>query len=52
VNVMDQYRPEWKACLQDDAFELCRRITKKEYEDTIMMARQAGLTRGIGLEGR
>lgn len=48
VNIMDQYRPEWKACTCEDAPELCRRVTKAEYEGAVQEAVGAGLTRGIG----
>jgi putative pyruvate formate lyase activating enzyme len=49
VNSMDQYRPEWNACMQGDAPELCRRITTKEYEGAVREALGAGLSRGIVL---
>ena len=42
VNVMDQYRPCWKA--EKDAM-INRRITREEYEQALEMARQAGLHR-------
>lgn len=50
VNIMDQYRPEWKACAQDGDPELCRGITKEEYDEAVGEARMAGLSRGIGFE--
>lgn len=49
VNIMDQYRPEWKACTQGDTPELCRRLTMKEYGGAVREALDAGLSRGIGL---
>lgn len=51
VNIMGQYRPEWKACAQDDDTKLCRGITKEEYDEAVGEARMAGLSRGIGFEG-
>jgi putative pyruvate formate lyase activating enzyme len=42
VNVMDQYRPCWKA--EKDA-AINRRITRGEYEQALAQARQAGLYR-------
>ncbi|MBT8507824.1 radical SAM protein [Methanomicrobiaceae archaeon CYW5] len=49
VNIMDQYRPEWKACTADEFTCLCRRITGEEYDDAVQAARAAGLHRG-GME--
>ena len=42
VNVMDQYRPCWKA--EKDA-AINRRITRGEYEQALEMAGKAGLHR-------
>lgn len=50
VNIMDQYRPEWKACTADEFTCLCRRISDEEYDDAVEAARAAGLHRGIGFE--
>jgi putative pyruvate formate lyase activating enzyme len=44
VNVMQQYRPEYKSC---DYPELSRRITHGEYLDAVKMARRFGLHRGF-----
>ncbi|UCE43797.1 MAG: radical SAM protein [Candidatus Bathyarchaeota archaeon] len=44
VNVMFQYHPEWKA---KELPELRRRLTKKEREDAIRLAKEAGLTNFI-----
>ncbi len=41
VNIMSQYRPMYKA---SDYPKISRRITRKEYEDAIRWAREAGLT--------
>ncbi|MEM2815614.1 MAG: radical SAM protein, partial [Candidatus Bathyarchaeia archaeon] len=40
VNVMFQYRPEWRAY---EVPELRRRLTKSEMEAAIRIAREAGL---------
>ncbi len=40
VNVMDQYYPYFKAC---DFPEICRRITKEEFEEVYSFARSLGL---------
>jgi putative pyruvate formate lyase activating enzyme len=42
LNMMSQYRPAYKA---DSYPELNRRITAKEYNAAVQMAREAGLTR-------
>lgn len=42
VNLMGQYRPEYKA---SEFPELNRRITRREYQEALVWARQAGLTR-------
>lgn len=42
VNIMDQYRPEYRA---GDYPPLDRRITSGEYKDAVSMARNAGLHR-------
>ena len=44
VNIMDQYRPCYKAF---DHPEIARRITTEEYEDAVRFAREAGLHRGF-----
>ncbi|UCC33026.1 MAG: radical SAM protein [Candidatus Bathyarchaeota archaeon] len=44
VNVMFQYRPEWRA---KEIPELMRRLTKQEREDAIGLAKEAGLTNFI-----
>jgi putative pyruvate formate lyase activating enzyme len=41
VNLMSQYRPEHKAL---DYPKIARRLTRKEYEEAIAWAREAGLT--------
>jgi putative pyruvate formate lyase activating enzyme len=46
VNIMDQYRPCYKAF---DHPPLDRRITRQEFSETIMLAREAGLTRIDGV---
>lgn len=46
VNIMDQYRPCYKAY---EYPELSRRITNKEYKDALKMALEAGLTRLDGV---
>lgn len=47
VNIMDQYRPCYKAY---DYPELNRRITSKEYKEAIKMAIEAGITRLDGIK--
>ncbi len=44
INVMFQYRPEWKA---DEILELQRRLTRSEREKAVELARKAGLTNFI-----
>jgi putative pyruvate formate lyase activating enzyme len=44
VNIMEQYRPEYKAFSFP---ELKRRITGEEYLDAVRLARDAGLSRGF-----
>jgi putative pyruvate formate lyase activating enzyme len=44
VNIMDQYRPEYKA---DDYIEINRRITYKEYLEVIQLAKRFHLYRGF-----
>lgn len=44
INIMDQYRPEYKA---DQYDELSRRITLSEYREALRLARSAGLSRGL-----
>ena len=45
VNVMDQYRPAWKAKTQDKYAEINRGITSQELQQALGYARQAGLWR-------
>ena len=42
INVMDQYFPYYKAAQYP---ELSRRITQKEYQEAITLAKKAGLKR-------
>jgi putative pyruvate formate lyase activating enzyme len=44
VNVMFQYRPEWRAC---EIQGLCRRLTRDEMERAIRLAKEARLTNFI-----
>jgi putative pyruvate formate lyase activating enzyme len=44
VNIMDQYRPEYRA---NDHPEISRRITHKEYLEAIQMAKRFHLYRGF-----
>ena len=44
VNIMDQYRPEHKAC---DYKELSRRPTLKEYTEVVRIAEELGLKRSL-----
>ncbi len=44
VNVMFQYRPEWRA---SEIPELHRRLTREEMERAVQLAREAGLTNFI-----
>lgn len=44
VNVMDQYRPCWRACRVP---ELSRVVTRSEYRAAVVAAQRAGLTRGL-----
>jgi putative pyruvate formate lyase activating enzyme len=44
VNIMNQYRPEYKSC---NFPELNRGITLKEYSEAITFARHEGLSRGF-----
>jgi putative pyruvate formate lyase activating enzyme len=44
VNIMDQYRPEYKAY---EYSEISRRITHKEYLEAIQMAKRFHLHRGF-----
>ncbi|PWH15449.1 MAG: radical SAM protein [Ardenticatenia bacterium] len=46
LNLMDQYRPAYKAC---EYPELSRRITRAEWEQAVAWARKAGLYRLDGL---
>ncbi|MCS6817479.1 MAG: radical SAM protein [Blastocatellia bacterium] len=45
VNIMDQYRPAWKARTDDRFLEINRRITQKELEQAFAYARAVGLWR-------
>lgn len=47
VNIMDQYRPQYKAC---DYPEINRRISREEFNKTISLAREYGLGRGFDYE--
>jgi len=47
VNIMSQYRPSYRA---DEYPHISRRITRREYEDAIRYAREAGLT-NIDIQG-
>ena len=47
VNIMAQYTPMYKAF---DYPEISRRITRKEYEDAVKWAKEAGLT-NLDLQG-
>ncbi len=49
VNIMDQYRPCYKAGEDENFPELKRRITTSEFEEVVDMARAAGLTRIAGI---
>ena len=46
---MDQYHPMWKVLEDGHPLypKLRRRITAREYQDAVGMARNAGLHRGI-----
>src|SRR5271157_4366852 len=46
LNVMAQYRPEYKACGYS---ELDRSITAREYREAVRIAADAGLTRGLDI---
>ena len=46
LNVMAQYRPEYKACGYS---ELDRSLTAQEYREAVRMAADAGLTRGLDI---
>jgi putative pyruvate formate lyase activating enzyme len=46
LNVMNQYRPEYKACLFP---EICRPLGEREYAHALRLAAQAGLTRGLAI---
>ncbi len=49
INVMDQYRPEYRA---RECFDLRRRVTLDEYDDAVERARKAGLYRIDGYRHR
>ena len=42
VNIMSQYRPAYKATSYP---EIARHITRREYEEAVQAAKEAGLTR-------
>ncbi len=44
VNIMDQYRPEYRA---HEYPEISRRITQKEYMEAVQSAKRFGLYRGF-----
>jgi len=44
VNLMDQYRPEWRA---HEIPELCRRLTRNEFDEAVQIAKTVGLTNFI-----
>ncbi|HNW27885.1 MAG TPA: radical SAM protein [Spirochaetota bacterium] len=46
INIMDQYRPEYRA---GECFDLKRRVTLMEYDNAVEHARARGLTRIDGL---
>ena len=46
LNVMAQYRPEYKVCGYS---ELDRSLTTQEYREAVRMAADAGLTRGLDI---
>lgn len=46
LNVMAQYRPEYKAC---GYLAIDRSITVREYRDAVQLAVSAGLTRGLDI---
>jgi len=46
LNVMAQYRPEYKACGYS---ELDRSVTAREYREAVRTAADAGLTRGLDI---
>lgn len=46
LNVMAQYRPEYRAC---EFPELCRRVTDREYTEALCLAIAAGLARGLAI---
>jgi putative pyruvate formate lyase activating enzyme len=48
VNIMSQYRPEYRA---HEFPELARRITRAEYREVVDAAREAGLT-NLDVQGR
>jgi putative pyruvate formate lyase activating enzyme len=48
INIMDQYRPEYRAY---ECAEIKRRVTLQEFDDAIVLARNAGLTRIDGAGG-
>ncbi len=45
VNVMDQYHPAWKARTEAKYADINRRITRAEYQQALVYARQVGLWR-------
>ncbi|MCX6113353.1 MAG: radical SAM protein, partial [Proteobacteria bacterium] len=49
LNIMAQYRPQYEASKYP---ELNRRITFEEYENALLLAEKAGLTRGFSHDRR
>jgi putative pyruvate formate lyase activating enzyme len=47
INIMDQYRPEYRA---NECFDLKRRVTLQEYDNAIEHALHCGLTRIDGVQ--
>jgi len=45
LNVMDQYRPAWKARTEPKYAEINRPITRREYQQALAYAREVGLWR-------
>jgi putative pyruvate formate lyase activating enzyme len=46
INIMDQYRPEYRA---DECFDLKRRVTLREYDEAVSHAMRQGLARIDGV---
>ncbi|MDR7454796.1 MAG: radical SAM protein, partial [Armatimonadota bacterium] len=45
VNIMDQYFPAWRAKTEERFREINRRVTPREVEEALALARAAGLWR-------